>query len=212
MEEFKSNSRTLINKPKVDTVATDKPREKVEKIITGKAKSKKKTELRKAADTFLVDDVAKVKSYVLMDVLIPALKKAISDIVVNGIDMMLYGETVHAGKNGRSSRVGYSNYSNYYDKVRDPREERVRSTARAGYDYGEVIVETKGEAEVVLEKMDEIIATYGTASVADLYDLCDITTGNYTDNKYGWINLSTADSVRCPDGYILRLPKALPLN
>ena len=59
--------------------------------------------------------------------------------------------------------------------------------------------------------MDELIKEYGQVAVADLYDLVGIT-GSYTDNKYGWTNLRNAEAIRDRDGYLLRLPKALPLS
>jgi len=142
-----------------------------------------------------------------MDVLVPALKKAISDIVTNGIDMVLYGETGHTSKSSMASKVSYRSY---FDKPTD-RRDYGRSMARPGYDYGDVVLESRGEAEDVLSRMDELISSYGVVSVADLYDLCGIT-GNYTDNKYGWTDIRSAQPVRTPDGYMLKLPKALPLN
>ena len=48
-------------------------------------------------------------------------------------------------------------------------------------------------------------------SVMDLYDLVGIT-GQYTDNKYGWTNLRNAEPVRTRDGYMLKLPRAIPLK
>ena len=59
--------------------------------------------------------------------------------------------------------------------------------------------------------MDELIATYGLVSVADLYDLVGIA-GSYTDNKYGWTDIRNASVVRVRDGYVIKLPRALPLN
>ena len=59
--------------------------------------------------------------------------------------------------------------------------------------------------------MDELIDTYSMVSVADLYDLIGVT-GNYTDNKYGWTNIRNAEVVRVREGYLLKLPKALPIN
>ena len=47
--------------------------------------------------------------------------------------------------------------------------------------------------------------------IADLYDLVGMDS-NYTDNRYGWTNLRSAQVVRVRDGYLLKLPKALPLN
>lgn len=59
--------------------------------------------------------------------------------------------------------------------------------------------------------MDEMISVYGMVSVADLYDLIGVT-GNYTDNKYGWTDIRSASVVRVRDGYIVKMPKAMPLD
>ena len=53
--------------------------------------------------------------------------------------------------------------------------------------------------------------TYGLVRVADLYDLVGIT-GSYTDNKYGWTNIRNVEPIRVRDGYMLKLPKAMPID
>ena len=68
---------------------------RAEKVISGTAKTKK-NEMRKLTDIFISEDVANVKNYILMDVLVPSIKKAIYDIVVNSLDMSLFG-----GRGGR---------------------------------------------------------------------------------------------------------------
>ena len=82
---------------------------------------------------------------------------------------------------------------------------------RTGYDFDDIILDSRGEAEDVLSRMDELIDNYGIVSVADFYDLCGIT-GSYTDNKYGWTDIRSAQVVRVRDGYKIKLPRALPLN
>ena len=67
------------------------------------------------------------------------------------------------------------------------------------------------EAEKVLQSMDDLIDTYGIVSVADYYDLVDVTS-QYTDNHYGWTDIRNARVVRVSDGYMIKLPKALPIN
>ena len=182
-------------------------RKKIEKVVTGKVKTKKKSEISKLKDTFISEDVSNVKSYIVMDVLIPAAKKAISDIVRDGIDMILYGDT----RSGRSSSgASYVSYRSYSDRDRrDTRRESSRT--RVGYDYDDIILESRVEAEEVLRRMDELIETYGIVSVADLYDLVGKSC-NYTDNKYGWINIRNAEPVRVRDGYLLKMPKAGPID
>lgn len=180
---------------------------KVEKVVSGTVKTKKKSDIHKFTDVFISEDAANVKNYILMDVLVPAVKKAISDIVRDGIDMILYGGSGR-GKSS-SSPSNYVSYSRYSD--RDRRDERRYSdTRRAGYYCDDVIVQTRGEAEDVLTRMDELIDMYQQVTVADLYDLVGIS-GNYTDNRYGWTNIRNAEIVRVRDGYLLKMPKVGPL-
>ena len=202
MEEYKPNS----HKYKEDQNRSS-PEKKVEKVIAGTVKSKKKSEIRKFTDVFISEDVNNVKSYILLDVLIPAIKKAISDIVTNGIDMILYGETGKTKSNSTASKVSYRSY---YDG-RNGRRDYSAIRTKISYNYDDIIFDNRGEAEDVLSRMDELISTYGLVSVADLYDLVGVT-GNYTDNKYGWTNIRSASVIRVRDGYMLKLPKALPLD
>ena len=203
--EYKPNS----HKYKAEQAAkqNEQHEKKIEKVVSGTAKTKKKSEMSKFKDIFISEDASNVKSYVLMDVLIPAMKKAISDIVTTGIDMILYGEEGESRRRAPSERVSYRRY---YDQRDDRSIDRVRT--RTGYSYDDIIVDNRGEAEEVLSRMDELIDQYGVVSVGDLYDLVGIT-GTYTDQKYGWTNIRTAKPQRLRDGgYMLMLPKALPID
>lgn len=84
MEEYKPNSHKSKEERKESI-----PEKHVEKVISGTVKPKKKSEMQKFADVFISEDVNNVKSYIVMDVLVPAIKKAISDIVTNGIDIQI---------------------------------------------------------------------------------------------------------------------------
>lgn len=177
---------------------------KVEKVVSGKTSTKKKSGMRKLSDTFLSEDVSNVKSYIFSEVLLPAAKKLVSDIVTNGTNMLLYGEIKN--KKGNSSKVSYSRY--YDDRSRDYRSPVVRNN----FDYDEIIFETRGDAEAVLDAMYDILNQYKVVSVAELYDLASITTHNYTCNNYGWVDLRGSSVVRVRDGYILKLPRALAID
>ena len=195
MENYPSNSH------KTREQNTDK---KVEKVVSGKTSTKKKSGIRKLSDTFLSEDIGNVKNYIFAEVLLPAAKKLVSDIVTNGTNMLLYGEIKN--KKGKSSKVSYSRY--YDDRSRDYRSPVVRNN----FDYDEIIFETRGDAEAVLDAMYDILNQYKVVSVAELYDLASITTHNYTCNNYGWIDLRGSSVVRVRDGYILKLPRALAID
>ena len=200
MEEYKSNS----DKARQE----QKPDKKVEAVITGTAKTRKKGEMQKFADVFIAEDANNVKSYILMEVIIPAVKKAISDIVTTGIDMILYGESGRSKRSGTSSKVSYRNY---YERDSD----RIRAGSinkRSGIDYDDILFDTRADAEAVLDAMNDIISQYGTVSVADFYDLARVSNDNFTMNRYGWTSIGGAQAVRVRDGYILKLPRAIPIN
>ena len=203
MDEYKPNSHR--SKEEANSAIPEK--RKIEKVVTGSVKSKKKKEIHKLADIFLSEDASNVKSYIFLDVLVPAIKKAISDVVTNGIDMILYGGSGKSKKNSTASKVSYRSY---YDKENDHRRD-IPSRVRSGYAYDDIILDNRGEAEEVLTRMDELIEMYGLVSVADYYDLVGVS-GNFTDNKYGWTDIRSASVVRVREGYMIKLPKALPLN
>lgn len=201
-EEYKSNSHKFKESQSQSLIE----KKKVEKVVHGKVRTKPKSGISKISEVFISEDAANVKSYIVMDVLVPAVKKAISDIVRDGIDMILYGESRGRKSSTNSSYVSYRDYSRSDDRDRF-RESRTRT----GYNHDDVVVETRGEAEEVLSRMDELIDTYGVVSVADLYDLIGKSC-EYTDNKYGWTNIRNAEPIRVRDGYMLKLPKALPIK
>ena len=199
------------HKSKEEKSLTEVPeRKKLEKVVTGKVKTKKRNEISKIGEIFIAEDARNVKSYILMEVLVPAVKKAISDIVTNGIDMLLFGE---GGRTRKTSSASTVSYRNYYDQKDITRRDysSTRARTRTGYSYDDIILETRGEAEEVLARMDELIETYGIVSVADMYDLVGKTC-NYTDNKYGWTNILNAEPIHVRDGYMLKMPKAGPIN
>ena len=198
MEEYRSNSN------KSREALSTQPEKKVEKVISGTAKIRKKSGMQRFADIFMPEDVGDIKSYIVTTVIIPAIKKAIMD----AMDMLLYGETGSSRKAGSASKVSYRNF---YDKGTDRRDSRP--TRVSGFDYDNIIFAGRGDAEACLDAMFEIISTYGTVSVADLYDLADMPpTNNYMLDRYGWADLSGSTTVRVRDGYTLKLPRAVPLN
>lgn len=204
MEDYKPNS----HRSKVEQQSTDNSERKLEKVVKGTVKTKKKNELRKLTDVFISEDASNVKSYVLMDVIVPAIKNALYDVVVDGIGMIL-------GKSTRDTRYGggtreRTSYGSYYSqKDNDRYGSSVR--ARTAFDYDDIIFRTRGDAEVVLDQLFAELRKYGLVRVGDLYDLAGLS-APYTANDYGWTNLRNADVVHVRDGWIIKLPKAMPID
>lgn len=194
------------NSHKAKAEGSDSAEKKVEKVITGSAKIKKKSEMHKLSDVFSGKDSAEVKEYLMSDVIIPGIKKIVWEIVTGAFDMILFGGNGRTKKNTNAGYVSYNNYSNRREPSRDE-----QSRARTRYSYGELVLETRGDAEDVMDRLHEAIREYGMATVADMYDAAGLSC-NYTDNKYGWRNLHDAQIVRVRDGYMLKMPPAGPLT
>lgn len=202
MNDYKPNSNRFKDEQK-----TKEHEKRAEKVVTGKVVTKKKNALNKLAEEFISEDAKNVKSYVFGEVLIPAIKKAVLDIVTDGINMILYGEAGGSRKRSTADRISYKNY---YDRdTRYSRDTRYNSSTR--YSYDDIVLDSRAEAEDVLSRMDELIDAYGLVRVADLYDLVGIT-GQYTDNKYGWTNIRNAEIVRVRDGYMIKMPRAVSID
>lgn len=182
-------------------------KKEIKKVVKGKAKVKKKGEIRKFTDVFLADDLSSVKQFALEEVLIPSIKKLFYDIITGGADMLIYKGQPGATKKHSGNFISYNRFS-------DPRDRHpvAHSSVRSRFSYDDILFESRGEAEACRMQMCEVIDTYGFVTVADMYDMADLT-APYTSNKYGWTNISSADVVRARGGgYVLKLPKALPID
>lgn len=197
METFKPNSHKSKEEQKAGT-----ERKKLEKVVTGDVVVKKKSGMRKLTDVFISEDASNVKSYIVSDVLVPTIKNLFCDIIKDSADIIFGGGTSSRRKNTLSS-----NYVSY-DRFSDRRDDRRRSEYKSnGFEYDDIVLKSKGDAEEVLMQLDGLIETYGHATVADLYDLVG-KSGPYTLQRYGWTSLHNARSERVRDGYLLKLPRA----
>ena len=186
-------------------------KKKIDKIVSGEVKVKEKGIGRKLADIFFSEDAGKVKSYIVSEVIIPAVKDTIVDVVKNAVDIIFYGE----GKTRNTRKGGgetYVSYSKFYDQGTKSRAIESRDRDRGRGNNRELVFDSKGEAEEVLDTLFEIVRDYQTASVANLCELAGITP-EWQEYKWGWYDLS-GSSVKRIYGrkYILDLPKAVYLE
>jgi hypothetical protein len=198
--DFPGNS----NREKEETRKTLAP------VVTGKVIKQKKTFGQKVAEVFLGDDTRSVGDYILHDILIPAMKSTLSDIVGGGIEMLLFGEQRGLSSRSNIYRDKGRSYIPYnrLTRTREPeRESRYLSrTERARHDFDNIIIPSRGEAEEVMSRLFDLIEEYGVASVADYYELLGIDSA-FTDGNFGWTNISSAQVKRVRDGYTILLPR-----
>lgn len=184
-----------------------KPEKKFEKVTTGKVVTKEKNDIQKVASMFIAEDLKTVRDHIVKDVAVPKLRDFFADLMIATVNMIFHGDDrprSNYNSYAQPSRVSYNRYS-------DNRSSNTAYSAAAQINYQDIIFSSRGDADEVLNQMIDALATYGTVSVADLYDLVGMTS-NYTDNKYGWHDLRTAYIQGVSGGYIIRLPKPVALN
>lgn len=173
---------------------------------------------RKIRESFMGDDAQSVGSFILFDVVIPAAKSLILDMFTQGLERSLYGDSHGRSKLGgsRGGNGGRTSYQKMYNGVVDSRGQRddrreLSHQQRSEHNFDDVILANRGEAEEVLERLQDLVNDYDQAAVADLYSMIGVTP-SYTDNKWGWTDIrgSRIDVVR--GGYLIVLPRTTQLD
>lgn len=202
MADYTQNS-----KPKTEATKDTKPsiEKRVDKITTGAIKTKKKSEIRKFADVFLEEDIQAIKHHVKYEIVIPNVKRILYNIGEGILSAALGGS-----RDRTRTTVDKVSYNQYYGGSRDDRR-RDDFQPKPTFDYDTIRFVSRGDAEDVLDRLDELIEHYGMARVGDIYDMIGKSC-NYTAYNYGWTNLRDARVVRYGGEYSLDLPRIIPLN
>lgn len=209
MAYYKDNSDRQRNREEV----TEQPPVKrvAEKVANGQVTAPKKT-WRDYARSFIVRGNKSVGAYLLEDVLMPSaqktavdLAKAVSDTFVSGISTVVY----HGEAPKRPTNASRASYTSFYDA----RDRGYSAPPPRAVSYDDVSFETRGEAEEVLNALDDLMMTYQLVRVADLYELAGISF-DYTANNYGWTDISAArvERSRFDSRFVIRMPRPMPIT
>lgn len=200
-----------------EEAAAARKEKKVEKVVKGKAKLKKKGLKEKFAETFIKSDAEDVKSYIIFDVIVPTVIDTFRDTINGAIDMFLYGDS-HGSRGGSRTRTrgsgSYTSYQRYYDEPRR-RDRREPESGRRGFkDFDLPGAETREDAIEARDSLMEILDMYGEITVAEYYRLFGVE-GEYTGNYYGWTDRDIPGMpslTRSGSWWYLLMPKARLLD
>jgi hypothetical protein len=209
--EFPPNSEVSKNR-----VISDKD---VKRVTSGEPIRRKKSLRKQFSETFVAGDAKTAMRYVIFDVLLPAARDMIVDAGAQGVEKLIYGESrrVRGSTPPQSGPTGYVQYQRYSgimggaaSRLTSPQRTMSRQ-ARSRHDFDEIVLETRTEAEEVIDRLFDLVSRYESASVADLYELVGLPSA-HTDHKWGWTDVRGAGATRTRDGYLLDLPEPHPLN
>lgn len=217
MSEFPGNSQRRPAAKAVEAPKQEAPKKEIKKVVSGEVVQRKPSLMKRAKGVFLGGDSHSVKDYVLLEVIIPALKDTIADAVTGGIERMVFGENARPGRRstrGYGPAVGGNAFNNYAGISNrnmvvtggpfqnDPRQRQKHPT------IDDVIFPTRADAHAVLSGMFELLGEFEIVSISDFLELAGISGNNYMDHKFGWTDLRGVQVHRDRGGFILGLPPA----
>ena len=194
-----------IDRAVADAVEPEKPAPKQKLQLQGEVKTHKKTFGDKVYEN---ENVKSTRNYIIQDVLIPALQDTIVNMISGGIETLVYGQSRGSSRARPRSNTTYVSYSNASRQPQQPaRQARTLNRDRIGKEIDPPVLTSRDDANLVLNTMCDLIGEYGCASLADLYDLLEMTS-SFVDYNWGWREnfIREANVRRCREGWMLELP------
>lgn len=201
-----------------DTEEVERP--PIEKVVSGEVIVHKRSIGRKLKDLFIAADPKTVALYVAMEVLLPAAKNMVYDAWTKGGARMMFGESAMRRQmfgqqfggpfNSPLTPKSLITYNRPELFRQDPRLAPPipigpRSSVRTGHEN--ITIASKEDADMVLERLNDIIDTYQVVSLAELKELLGLPI-EHTDNKFGWVSLVGVQVLQVRNGYVIDLPPA----
>lgn len=206
--------------PGNSNVGKDREHKKLEQITVNEVSRRKKPLGQRLFSTFIAGDPKQVVQDVIFNVMIPAARDMIVDAATRGFEQWFYGDDRTARSrstsrpSGGNGYVSYNRFASGTPTSALARRDDVRPGNRPARDMhspDDIVVGTRAEAEMIVDRLFDIVNRWEQATVHDLYELVGIT-GEPIDQKWGWTSMEGATFRRIGTGYLLVLPKLEPLR
>jgi hypothetical protein len=186
---------------------------KIERVTSGEATRRRRSLRKQLKDVFVGGTIRDAMHFVVLEVLLPAAKDMVVEAGSQGIEKLIFGE----GRRYRgitrppSGPTGHIQYNRYASPQMPSSRRALSRRARSEHNFDEIVLDSREEAEEVIDRLFDLVSRYDTATVSDLYELVGLSS-TFTDNQWGWTDLRGAGVQRIRDGYLLDLPDPDPLN
>lgn len=208
-ENYPGNSK----KQRAEEAKSETARPEIKKIVTTSGTIRKASLGSRMRETFAGEGARETGTYVFFDVIIPAIKAMAFDTITQGADRILFGgrDVIRSGMaNAPRTRTNYNQIStnaanNYPGRNFEGGGREISRAARNNHRFDEILLDSRGEAEMVLDTMQDLISRFQWVSIPEFYSMVDVT-AEFTDEKWGWTNISTAQIRPSRGKYAILLP------
>lgn len=188
---------------------TARPRPK--RVMSKPAEIKQPTFWDKFKKAWFGENVENAGEFVIFEVGIPAMKATLSDMISNGMEVLLFGES--SGRHSRGRSKESSGYTGMYKRERD-RDRDSRDTRRSEYGYVWEQVEPMSQKEClgVISEMRDFAYDNEYVTVGELLDMMNASKlAVHTDDNRGWyaedLKGDACSYYAIRGGYLLDLPR-----
>lgn len=204
MEQFPSQSHKA-----------GEPRE-IQPVTRAPGRIRKAPAGRRLLTTFFQGDAQTTWTSMIWDTFFPNLRDNIEDSVHNGIST-LFGGTSSRGFYGGSRRGSHSSQISKHnpDRALGSRgsviEPRISREDRMAQRLDVIEIDSRAEAEDVLNAMVATIDQYDIVRLSEFYQMVHISP-EHTDYQFGWDDLGGAKIVHSRGAYFLELPPPIRIK
>lgn len=172
---------------------------------------KKDSFLMKTLGAFFTNNLENIGEYIWKEVVVPAGKDMISNAGKKALDLIIYGDASKTQTSSYNSNNG-SKYKQAYQQQQASQQKHVNVPR------GSVMVDTEQQGKDILKRLDnDLKRTNQPVNIPDLYDCYNAVTNktdyvvSYTDAKWGWYDLRSAEVVYTRDGWMVKMPEPMYL-
>lgn len=186
----------------METNYQDPSKKKVKGVAKGKFKDQ--SGANKFKNALISDDVQDIKSYVIWDMILPAVRDGIRTVLIGTVEALFGGRRVSGGSN--PSNASYISYNRVGKK-----EIRTDNAPSGISRINDIVYQNRAEATDVLDTMRDVIDQYEVVTVNDLWDIAELP-GTWTGANYGWTDLTRASVVFDRGDWRLSLPRPIVIR
>lgn len=174
---------------------------KAKPVIKGKVREQSPSITKRVASSFIQDDAKSIGEYVIFDVLLPALKDTMYEMVSRSLSMALFGTDKGTKKTGNTPYYTYAG-TTYNGQSRGSTDVYSRPNGLTD----DIIFEDREDAERVLDSLIDHLDQYRIIAVSDYYQMIG-KPDTPQMNHFGWTDIKSARVSRVHGGYKIDLPK-----
>lgn len=209
MEQYPSN--TLKERGKN---AQQKPKPELKCVVTGKSKPVPQSMWSKVFVGIKPASGQTMKSFIFDEIVTPLIQRAVVEGITGTINYLVKGDAYADRKDVRQFGKSYINYNGISSgKPSGSAGQYVYSGKSSGMDIENVWFESRVDAQHVLDEMQGVISQYDILTVNGFYDLVGQTSRiDPSNEKFGWSDLRNAYITASHGGWIIHLPRPMPID